>query len=242
MLTERQIKLLQAIISAYIDSAEPVGSVEVVKNYDLRCSAATIRNEMAHLLSLGFLEMPHTSAGRIPTRLAYRYYLEQLMQEEDLPVLQEVALKQRLWPSRYSFERMLREAVISLSDITKLLSIATTEDGFMVHAGATNVLENKEFWEIDVAKSALNILDNYEILEKILENATFGNKDEVKCLIEEELGVDTLQKSSVVFAPYDAGKRKGHVAVFGPSRMNYPTVIPAVRYTKNIIEELGEAW
>ena len=59
-LTDRQIQLLKAIIDTYIDGAEPVGSVEVVKRYNLKYSAATVRNEMAHLFSMGFLEMPHT--------------------------------------------------------------------------------------------------------------------------------------------------------------------------------------
>lgn len=240
MLTERQIKLLEAIISSYIEKAEPIGSVEVVNNYDLHCSAATIRNEMARLLEMGFLDMPHTSSGRVPTKMAYRFYLDQMIEEEELPVLQEVALKQRLWPKRFEFEKMLREAMISLSEITQALAIATTDDGYMVHAGSVNVLDNKEFWEIEVAKAALTLLDNYEIVEKVLSQAPKGS--DVRCMIEEEIGIDNLSRCTLIFSPYASGNKSGHVLVLGPSRMNYPSVIPAVRYTKNIIEELGEAW
>jgi transcriptional regulator of heat shock response len=238
-LTERQIQLLKAIIDTYIDEAEPVGSVEVVKRYNMRCSAATVRNEMAHLFSLGYLEMPHTSSGRIPTKQAYRLYLDQIMTESELPVLQEVALKQRLWPVRFQLERMLRESVIALSEITKMLSIATMDDGYVVHAGSVNVLENKEFWEIDVAKSALTLLDNYPMLEKIFQLPRFGN--DISCIIEEEIGMESLKKCTFVFSRYEGRTASGYLAVFGPSRMNYSGVIPAIRYSKNLIEELSEA-
>ena len=104
MLTERQIELLQAIIDDYITTAEPVGSVEIVKSHNLRCSPATVRNEMAKLIDMGFLEMLHPSSGRVPTKMAYKFYIQDLMQEEELPVLQEVALKQRLWSNRFEVE------------------------------------------------------------------------------------------------------------------------------------------
>ena len=240
MLSERQLQLLNAIINEYVETSEPVGSVEIVKKYNIHCSPATIRNEMAKLIELGFLDMLHTSSGRVPTKMAYRLFLDQIMKEEELPVLQEVAMKQRLWPNRYGFEKLLREAVVALADAAKNLAFATTDEGFIVHAGAVNVLDNKEFWEIDVAKSALMLLDHYELLEKIFQSSPI--EAEIKCVIEDELGLDKLNRCAVVFAPYSVGNRKGNVAVLGPSRMKYSAVIPAVRYTKRLVEELGESW
>lgn len=240
MLSERQIQLLQAIINDYIENAEPVGSVEIVKRHNFRCSPATVRNEMAKLIDLGFLEMLHTSSGRIPTKMAYRMYLEELMQENELPVLQEVAMKQRLWGNRFQLEKLLRETVLSLAENTKMLSIATTSDGFVIHAGAVNVLDNKEFWDIEVAKSALLLLDNYELLEKLFQLAPYG--EDVRTVIEEEIGLEKLNKCSIVFAPFNTGRTGGNIAVLGPSRMNYSKVIPTVRYAKNLLEELGGAW
>jgi transcriptional regulator of heat shock response len=240
MLTDRQIQLLEAIINEYIKTAEPIGSVELVSKYNLKCSAATVRNEMARLIDDGFLEMVHTSSGRVPTRLAYRLYLDQIMQEEELPVLQEVAMKQRLWANRFEFEKLLREAVLALAEATKGLAIATTSDGYIVHAGAVNVLENKEFWDIDVAKAALTLLDRYDLLEKILASAQYGN--DVKVVLEEEIGLDKLDNCAVVFSQYNVGKKQGYIAVLGPSRNNYAAIIPAVRYTKQLIEELGNSW
>jgi transcriptional regulator of heat shock response len=240
MLSERQIQLLDAIINEYVSSSEPVGSVGIVKKYNIHCSAATVRNEMAKLIELGFLNMLHTSSGRVPTRMAYRYYLEQIMEPEDIPVLQEVAIKQRLWPIRFHFEKLLREAVLSLADQTKCLAIATMDDGFVTYAGAVNVLDNKEFWEIDVAKAALSLLDDYELLSKIYQSALYGG--ETKVIIEDEIGMENLNSCSMVFSPYASGNKKGYISILGPSRMEYPKVIPAVKYAKGLIEELAESW
>ena len=240
MLSDRQIQLLQAIISEYILTAEPVGSIDIVEKYNIKCSPATVRNEMARLIDEGFLEMLHTSSGRVPTKMAYRLYLDQLMHETDLPVLQEVAMKQRLWSNRFEFERLLREAVLSLADATRYLVFATTSESYIVHAGAANALDNKEFWDIDVAKAALMLMDNYEILEKVLQNSPFGG--DIKCVIGEEIGLDKLKNCAVVFSNYNTGKKNGYVGVLGPSRMNYAAVIPAVRYTKGLVEELGGSW
>ena len=73
---ERKERILRAIIQDYIKTAEPVGSRTIAKNYDLGISPATVRNEMADLEDLGFLEQPHTSAGRIPSAKGYQYYVD----------------------------------------------------------------------------------------------------------------------------------------------------------------------
>lgn len=241
MLSDRQEQLLQAIIQEYIYSAEPVGSTLIVEKYNLKCSPATVRNEMAKLLDQGFLQMLHTSSGRVPTTQAYKLYLNEMMEEDELDVLQEVALKQRLWSNRYEFEKMLRQAVLALSEITKELAIATTEDGYVLNAGAVNVLDYKEFWDIDVAKAVLFLLDRHDKLNEILEKAA-GNQDEIKYLIGAELGNDILSECGIIFSPYQVGKRFGYVGVIGPARMNYQKIVPSIRYTKNLIQELGGSW
>jgi heat-inducible transcriptional repressor len=127
-----------------------------------------------------------------------------------------------------------------LAETTKFLSLATAEDGSIYYSGAVNLLEYKEFWDIDIAKSALMLLDHVELLDKIFQNSPY--EGDVRTVIEEELGIRNLGKAAVVFAPYQVGKKNGQIAVFGPSRMNYSAVIPVIRYTRNLIEELGESW
>jgi heat-inducible transcriptional repressor len=84
-LTERRARLLSLIISEYVDSAVPVGSEAMVRKHELPFSSATIRNEMARLEEEGYISHPHTSAGRVPSDKGYRYYVEALMEERDLP-------------------------------------------------------------------------------------------------------------------------------------------------------------
>ena len=83
-LTERKLKILQAIISDYVKTAEPVGSRTISKKYDLGVSPATVRNEMADLEEMGYLTHPHTSAGRVPSDSAYRLYVNALMEKKEL--------------------------------------------------------------------------------------------------------------------------------------------------------------
>ena len=75
-MTDRQFKLLQAIIREFIESAEAVGSVNLVRKYRLNVSSATIRNEMAELMKQGYIEKPHTSAGRVPTTRGYKLFVD----------------------------------------------------------------------------------------------------------------------------------------------------------------------
>ena len=82
-LDNRKLKILQAIISNYLETGEPVGSRTISKYTDLNLSSATIRNEMADLEELGYIVQPHTSAGRIPTDAGYRLYVDQLMTDKD---------------------------------------------------------------------------------------------------------------------------------------------------------------
>lgn len=80
-LNERKIKILQAIIKDYIDTAEPVGSRTIAKKYNLGVSSATIRNEMSDLEEMGLIVQPHASAGRIPSDKGYRYYVDSIVQK-----------------------------------------------------------------------------------------------------------------------------------------------------------------
>ena len=86
---DRKIKILQAIISDYINTGEPVGSRTIAKKYDLGISSATVRNEMADLEEMGYLEQIHTSSGRKPSDRGYRLYVDKLMRNEPVTLEEE---------------------------------------------------------------------------------------------------------------------------------------------------------
>ena len=124
-LTARQIQILKAVVDAHINNGEPVGSKYLSQNEDMSCSPATIRNEMAELEALGYLEQPHTSAGRVPSELGYRFYVDSLVERYSMTT-KEIEEIDR------SLQRKLSEVDQILSEASKLASSFTNYTGIAV--------------------------------------------------------------------------------------------------------------
>jgi heat-inducible transcriptional repressor len=121
---ERKIRILQAIIDDYINSGDPVGSRTIAKKYDLGISSATIRNEMADLEEMGYLEHIHTSSGRRPSDKGYRLYVDRLMQLHELSPEEEMIIKGNLINcALFEVDKMIKQASVMLSELTKLTCI-----------------------------------------------------------------------------------------------------------------------
>lgn len=236
-LTDRQKALLKAVIEEYIDSAEPVGSEVVDRKYNLGVSPATIRNEMVSLTKEGFLKQPHTSAGRVPTSMGFRLYIQELMKEKQLPVAAEVSIKERMWEQRLQRERLLQEAVKSLAQRCDMLGLALDDEGQVFYAGAANILDWSEFYDIDVTRFVLSLFDELPTLREILGKA--AGLDPMHILFGDELEFENLAPTGFVFTRYEIGPKEGVIGVIGPARMNFPLVIPYVRYVKNLLYEAG---
>ena len=124
-LDPRKQAILQAIIIEYITAAEPVGSEALVHKYSLGVKSATVRNEMSEMSELGYLEQPHTSAGRIPSDMGYRYYVDRLIVTHDLGEDAKSRLR-NVTGEGDALQDLLRETVRALSRATQLLGVATT--------------------------------------------------------------------------------------------------------------------
>ncbi len=121
-LDERKKRILESIIKDYVETAEPVGSRAIVKKHNLRISAATVRNEMADLEDLGYLEQPHTSAGRIPSESGFRYYVDCMMERETL-VDDEVELLQKILKDNLQdWDEVIQSIGSFLSQVTRYTS------------------------------------------------------------------------------------------------------------------------
>ena len=116
-ISSRKKKILAAVIEEYIRTAEPVGSKAIAASADLGCSSATIRNELAELVSMGYLEQPHTSAGRVPTPLGYRMYVNELMEHKDLTAEETQAITQSL-TGRHQRGELMTDASRLASQLT----------------------------------------------------------------------------------------------------------------------------
>jgi heat-inducible transcriptional repressor len=123
-LDARKQTILQAIVIEYVTGAEPIGSELLTQKYELGVKAATVRNEMAELSELGLLEQPHTSAGRIPSDLGYRYYVDRLIVTRDLSENERAKMTDATSDGDVLLT-MLRDTVRALSRATHLLSVAT---------------------------------------------------------------------------------------------------------------------
>jgi heat-inducible transcriptional repressor len=123
-LSTREQQVLQAVIHCYVETAEPAGSRTIAKRFNLGVSAATIRNTMSDLEDKGYLYHPHTSAGRMPTDLAYRVYVDGLMKSTKLTEQEENALRRQFHDQRYAIEDILQKAAQVLGVLTQELGIA----------------------------------------------------------------------------------------------------------------------
>src|SRR6185503_2043864 len=171
-LTQRQIEILKSIVEEYINTAEPVGSETLEKKHNLSASPATIRNEMVRLEELGYLKKPHTSAGRIPTATAMKFYVKQLMKEKELSVAEEFAVKEHVWDYREKEQQFLRTLTKSLAEKTRAVAIATTDEGSLFAAGYANILDMPEFYDIDITKSLLAALDEFDTLASVFSSVS----------------------------------------------------------------------
>ena len=128
MLTNRQLQILQVIVDDFVTSAQPVGSRQISKKEGITFSSATIRNEMADLEELGFLEKTHTSSGRVPSQKGYRYYVDNLLEpqaiaQEEIHRIQSIFTSQLL-----ESEQLIKQSAAILSELTTYTTILLGPD------------------------------------------------------------------------------------------------------------------
>jgi heat-inducible transcriptional repressor len=239
-LSDRQIKILKAIIDEYIATALPVGSNTIERKYNLGVSPATIRNEMVKLTEEGYLKKSHSSSGRSPTPAALKFYVSNLMKEQQLSLTEEVAVKEKVWDHRDELDKFLREMTKELALRTKELALSMTEEGDIYTAGMANILEFPEFFDIDLTKSLLAHLDDADYWKGLLNHSP--EESQVGILIGDDLGDELYESCGFVFRRFEAGPHTGVIGVVGPARLNYSRIYPTVRYFGELIDEIFRSW
>lgn len=243
-LTSRQTQILKTIIDEYIATAEPVGSEALDKKYNLGVSPATIRNEMSTLTKLNFLKQPHASAGRVPTPLAMKFYINQLMEEKHMSLVDEVKAKEEVWDSRDDVDQLMDEATHALANRTKSLAVAALKENAsngkrdrFWHAGHSYVFQNPEFSNVLTCQSLFSIFEEFDKLDRLF----FGYEptSPLEVLFGEELGIPELMPTGIISTHFTINGRRGALGVIGPARADYGTVIPILRYFGNMIEEVA---
>ena len=141
-ISERKKKILAIVVEEYIRSAEPVGSKAIAQSGQLKCSSATIRNELAELVALGYLEQPHTSAGRVPTPMGYRMYVNELMDRQRLGIEETEELNRRL-------NQKLQELDATIGAVSRLASQLTDYPALALTSSTSVTLKRIDLIYVD---------------------------------------------------------------------------------------------
>ncbi len=235
MLSERQNKLLQAIVEQYAEVASPVGSSLLAKVFDV--SSATIRSEMAELEKQGYIDQPHTSAGRIPTDKGYRYYVNNINitesgKETAADRRAEKALASRLGSGGIS-EQIIKNAVDTLVELTQNLGIATIGDQLYM-SGLSNLFGQPEFINGRQIKEVAGLLDN---LEPWLHEA--APNQPLNVYIGRENPIGRSAGCSLIVSKFRSPHSdQSYIGVLGPTRQSYRDVMMLVRRTGEALEEV----
>lgn len=184
VLDERKKQILQAVIEEYIGTAEPVSSGTIVEKYDLGFSSATIRNDMADLEHEGYLEKPHTSAGRVPSVKGYRFYVDELLNDENISLEEIEYIKENLQTKVNEIEDLTKITTNTISEMTHYTTVAIGPDS------SSNIIKDIKFILLgERLLMAVILTENGAVKETIIKydedvsqnqindlNVTFNNK------------------------------------------------------------------
>lgn len=230
-MTERQAKILSAIVEHYAEVASPVGSQLLARAFEV--SSATIRAEMAELENQGYIAQPHTSAGRVPTDKGYRFYVNNLTYavEKSSERRAERALAARVYDAGLP-ERTIRNAVDTLVELTHNLAIGTLGDQLYM-SGLSYLFGQPEFMHPGQVREVANLLDN---LEPWLREAS--PNEPLNVYIGRENPIGASSGCSLIISKFRSPySDRSYIGVVGPTRQSYKNVMGLVSQAGKILEE-----
>lgn len=231
-MTPRQQAILNAIVEQYAEVASPVGSTLLAKLFDV--SSATIRAEMADLEHLGYIDQPHTSAGRVPTDKGYRYYVNNIT--EDLSEDNKERRATRALSARVhnagAPERMIRNAVDTLVELTYNLGIATIGNQLYM-SGLSNLFGQPEFMNGLQVQQVARLLDNLE--PWLRETAP---NEPLSVYIGQENPIGRAAGCSLIISRFRSPfSDSSYIGTLGPTRQSYKDVMSLVKRAGQELEE-----
>lgn len=231
IMTERQEKILRAIVEEYAEVASPVGSQLLAKVFGV--SSATIRSEMAELERMGYISQPHTSAGRIPTDKGYRHYVNQTSEMNEKPKSAggTRALTARIGEGSVP-EQTIKNTVDTLVELTQNLGVATIGNQVYM-SGLSNLFGQPEFINSQQVKEVAKLLDN---LEPWLREAA-PNKP-LSVYIGKENPIGRSAGCSLIISKFRSPySDKSFIGVLGPTRQSYKEVMSLVENAGQMLED-----
>jgi len=228
-LDTRKQKILGAVVNDYLHCAEPVSSDKIYKKYMRDISPATIRNEMAELEEDGFLKHPHTSSGRIPSDLGYRYFVNQLMKLRGLTHKEIQFIEKEYKKAGKNVEELLHTTLKIASTLSHLLAVITAPKmPFKVlSSGMANIVKQPEFNDTEHIKNILSVIEREDLMEHIMDDS--AKDDDITIRIGSEIKHKKIRDCSIVVSKYDLfGESVGTISIIGPTRMTYSKITSVV--------------
>lgn len=190
---DRKIKILEAIINDYVNTGEPVGSRTIAKKYDLGVGSATIRNEMSDLEDMGYLEQPHTSAGRVPSSKGYRLYVDNLMQQSKVSPEEELQIKKYIIDcTMLEVDKIVKQASALLSELTNLTCVVQTPSVKKSHIKSVQLLIVDEHDLVSMVVTDSGLIKNHRI--RVNKAPTISELNEINALINRRLKNLTIEE------------------------------------------------
>lgn len=235
LLTSRQRNILSAVIKEHIESANPVGSKELVEKYHFKLSPATIRNDMNELTKKGYIYQPHTSAGRVPTDLGYRYFIEVLMKKRKMTEKEQRDLQIQFLKLKTRYRQLARatsQFLAEMSDSLALSGFFDTEEFW--DWGMPKLLTQPEFSDPLQIKKLTTCLETLEGNSKKISKKI--NNKKVSIYIGKKNPLAKLENCSMVVSKFTTrDQKKGFVILIGPKRMKYAKNISLVDYITKLL-------
>lgn len=234
-MTERQKKILYAIVEQYAEVASPVGSTLLAKLFNV--SSATIRAEMAELEHQDYISQPHTSAGRVPTDKGYRYYVNSLSDDNSSVKILSESRAEKALASRVQHagapERMIRNAVDTLVELTHNLGIATIGNQLYM-SGLSNLFGQPEFLDGLQVQQVARLLDN---LEPWLREA--APNEPLSVYIGQENPIGRTAGCTLIISRFRSPfSDQSYIGMLGPTRQSYRDVMSLVSRAGQELEEV----
>lgn len=232
VLETRLAQLLKLIVERYVQTAEPVSSKDLCETFGLSVSSATVRNYMAELEILGFIVQPHTSAGRIPTEQAYRYYITNIVQAPQQPPIMKIMITVKRMTHTPSGEERLHALAKEVAHVSGESVMVATARPWSATVGVENLLRKPDFRTEEAIEGLASAFEKFDqALQKLLRVA--GDDVKVVLGVENPLGADL---ASVVVRHRLPNGTHGVMSIVGPIRMDYPRNMAILSEAKKILE------
>ena len=228
----RHQKILAAIVKEYSETANPVGSKEIVARYGLKVSSATIRNDMAELEQEGYIMQPHKSAGRVPTDKGYRFFVNQLMRRFELSEKERRVLKGELVKLQHQHHQLGRSISNLLSKVSGQAAFALLPNGSSA-TGLSHIIGEPEFTDSKTMKQVAQLLEHIdEHGRKLIKKSEVS----AEAIIGGESPLPVPKDLSLVVSNVTMKDgKKGVIGIVGPKRMSYAKNLSILNYLSKLI-------